>query len=312
VLRELVRYATLAANGHNTQPWRFELAADSVTLRPDATRRTPAVDPDDHHLWVSLGCATENLLQAAPALGRQGEATVTADGVRIALRPRAAARTSLFDAIIRRQSTRGLYDGKSLRPKELELLDSAAEVPGVTLIWITSPDRLEGLGRFVTRGVQAQMADVAFVSELEQWIRFSEADALGTRDGLFSRASGNPTLPRWLGSRLFPLFFTVDTETKKYTEQLRSSAGAIAFVGAGESKAHWVDVGRAYQRFALQAAALDIRNSFLNQPVEVPQLRREFAQWLGLGSARPDLVVRFGRGRPLTSSLRRPVDAVVE
>ena len=48
-LRELVRYATLAANGHNTQPWAFALERDAVTIQPDLARRTPAVDPDNHH-----------------------------------------------------------------------------------------------------------------------------------------------------------------------------------------------------------------------------------------------------------------------
>ena len=63
LLRELVRYATLAASSHNTQPWRFALDAGAITIQADLSRRTPAVDPDDHHLWVSLGCAAENLVQ---------------------------------------------------------------------------------------------------------------------------------------------------------------------------------------------------------------------------------------------------------
>jgi hypothetical protein len=75
--------------------------------------------------------------------------------------------------------------------------------------------------------------------------------------------------------------------------------------------AHWVEVGRAYQRFALLAASLGIRNAFVNQPVEVPSLREQFAQWLGLEETRPDLVVRFGRGPLMPPSLRRPVDAVI-
>jgi hypothetical protein len=32
---------------------------------------------------------------------------------------------------------------------------------------------------------------------------------------------------------------------------------------------------------------------------------------LGLESGRPDLVVRFGRGAEMPSSLRRPVEAVI-
>ena len=71
-LADLVRYATLAPNGHNTQPWRFLARVGGISVVPDFSRRTPIVDPDDHHLWVSLGCAVENLLIAAAARGQAG------------------------------------------------------------------------------------------------------------------------------------------------------------------------------------------------------------------------------------------------
>jgi hypothetical protein len=45
----------------------FDLSPDRISIRPDFSRRTPVVDPDDHHIWVSLGCATENMLIAAAA-----------------------------------------------------------------------------------------------------------------------------------------------------------------------------------------------------------------------------------------------------
>lgn len=77
-LKELVRIATLAANGHNTQPLKFRLAAQSVSILPDTSRRTKVVDPDNHHLFVSLGCATENLAIAGAALGRGSEVTIAA------------------------------------------------------------------------------------------------------------------------------------------------------------------------------------------------------------------------------------------
>jgi len=93
---------------------------------------------------------------------------------------------------------------------------------------------------------------------------------------------------------------------------VRSSPGIAVFVGLAADKAHWVEVGRCYEGFALQATALGIRNAFLNQPVEVAALRPPFAAALGLTDQRPDLVVRFGRGPVLPRSLRRPVDAVLD
>lgn len=310
-LHELVRYATLAANGHNTQPWRFALESDAVTIRPDASRRTPAVDPDDHHLWVSLGCATENLLQAALANGLLGDVSVADEAVHIALRPVPVQRSAMFDAIVRRQCTRSRYDGSALSAQDIETLNSVSSSPTVSVQWLLDKTRLEGVVDFVSRGVKAQMADAAFVAELKNWIRFSHHDAVATRDGLFSASSANPVLPHWLGSRAFNLVFTSDSEIERYTKQLRSSAGVAVFVAAKADIAHWVDVGRAYQRFALQATAMNVRNAFLNQPVEVPAVRHEFASWLGVGAARPDLVVRFGRAAPLPQSLRRPVESVL-
>jgi len=45
--------------------------------------------------------------------------------------------------------------------------------------------------------------------------------------------------------------------------------------------------------------------------VEVTRLRPQLAAFLGVGERRPDLVVRFGRGPKLPTSLRRPVEAVL-
>jgi hypothetical protein len=67
--RDLIRYATLAASSHNTQPWKFRIRQDSITVLPDFSRRCPAVDPDDSHLFKSLGCAAENIVHAAAAQG---------------------------------------------------------------------------------------------------------------------------------------------------------------------------------------------------------------------------------------------------
>jgi hypothetical protein len=65
IRRELVRLAVMAASSHNTQLWKFALTDRSLAVLPDWTRRTPVVDPDDHHLFVSLECATENIVHGA-------------------------------------------------------------------------------------------------------------------------------------------------------------------------------------------------------------------------------------------------------
>jgi hypothetical protein len=311
--QDLVRFATLAPSSHNTQCWKFTLSDRAITVAPDLARRCPAVDPDDHHVFVSLGCATENLAQAAAAYGRHAEVLFdsTNDTIHVLLNPTPPRASSLFNAITARQCTRGDYDGQPLSNAELSLLERAGTSSQVRLLLLTERVAMERVLDHVVQANSLQMADAAFIKELKTWIRFNGADAVRTKDGLFSGASGNPAIPSWLGELAFSWFFRPSAENDKYARQIRSSAGLAVFVGQAADKAHWVEVGRCYERFALQATALGIRNAFLNQPVEVVAVRSRFASTLGLVGQRPDLVVRFGRGPTLPRSLRRPVQAVL-
>jgi hypothetical protein len=310
-LRDLVRQATLAASSHNTQPWKFRLAEQSIAILPDFTRRTPVVDPDDHHLFVSLGCATENLVHAALASGLHADVRIQADAIDVAFDETTPVRSALLEAIPVRQCSRSIYDGQRLAAKELHALENVAQGDGVHLIVMTAAPQIETVLDYVTRGNTVQIGDPKFVEELKTWIRFNEAEAVRTRDGLFSRATGNPTVPRWLGTRLLGALLTPKSENDKCAKQLRSSAGVIVFVSDANDRRNWVEVGRCYERLALQATALGIRTAFLNQPVEVAPLRSQFATWLNLGARRPDLVVRFGRGPEMPRSLRLPIEQVL-
>ena len=311
LLQELVRSATLAANSHNTQPWNFGLSSDAISIRPDLSRRTPVVDPDEHHLWVSLGCATENLVLAAAALGMHGDVAFSPQEVHVALDNAAPVRSPLVNAIFQRQCTRSEYDGQPVPNDVLQELTRAADRGAVHLLLLTERAKVEGVLGYVTQGNSAQIRNPAFVKELKRWIRFNEAAALATGDGLFSRLTGNPTLPDWLGNGMFGMLLSEKSENEKCVKQLRSSFGVAIFVGERADSASWFEVGRAYEHFALTATALGISTAFVNQPVEVPAVRTQFAQWLGLGAARPDLVVRFGRGPQMPYSLRRPVTDVI-
>ena len=118
-------------------------------------------------------------------------------------------------------------------------------------------------------------------------------------------------MPEWIGGHLFDAFYTKDSENTKYRDHIRSSAGIAVFIGDRADPEHWINVGRSFERFALQATVLGIRNAHINQPIEVPTVRPEFARWLGMPDIRPDLVVRFGRAPALPMSLRRPVEDVI-
>jgi hypothetical protein len=311
---DLIRFATLAPNGHNTQPWRFSVDGGTISISPDLARRTPVVDPDDHHLFVGLGCAAENLLLAGAAHGRPGAVllhSADADRIDVSLGKGVMDPNPLYRAIPARQSTRSVYTGRAIPLHHLKLLEQAALMEGVSLVLITDPKRRNNVLDYVLQGNSRQMDNPAFIRELKQWIRFNPAQALERRDGLFGPSSGNPAVPGFAGKTLFDWVFDKESENQKYMNQIRSSSAIAIFTGDKADKDHWVRVGRSFQRLALQATALGIRHAHINQPVEEPQLRAQLAGWLGAPATRPDLVIRLGYAPALPMSLRRPAKDVL-
>ncbi len=313
-LRELVRLATLAASSHNTQPWKFRLGRESIAILPDFERRCPVVDPDDAHLFKSLGCAAENLVHAAAAYGYA--ATVSfdaiAESVVVRLQPSSTPRqTDLFRAITVRQCTKTLYDGSTVSNEQLRALELAGQGPSVRTIFLTDQKQMEAVVDYVNQGNRAQLSDPAFRRELISWIRFSPDEALRTGDGLSGRTGGQPSMPRWLAQFLIPFVLTPKAQANADARNIRSSSAVAIFVAAGDDKTAWLEIGRAYERLALQAAAFELRNAFINQPIEVRSLRPQFESWLGLKGERAHLIVRIGRAPLAPYSLRRPVNEVI-
>ena len=311
-LRGIIRYATLAANGHNAQPWKFALLPNAIEIHPDYSRRLPAVDPADRELWISLGCALENLLVGARAMGYAPEVTYpeARNLIRIDLTPDAPRRDSLFHAIPSRQCTRTEYDGKPIAPKQLSQLQNLSLEPGIAAQVTVEPTGLATIADYVHQSTLRQYAITPFRQELIHWLRFNKKEAVAALDGLYSACTGNPTVPRWLGQ-----WFVAGAEPRDQADadvkKLRSSAGAVVITSASESKGDWVRTGQVYQRMALQLTAWNIKSAFLNQPVEVENVRSQLQSALGLSTTRPQLLVRFGYANSMPRSLRRPVEQVL-
>jgi hypothetical protein len=313
-LREMVRAATLAANSHNTQPWRYRVAADRIDIVPDFTRRTPIVDPDDHHLFASLGAAAENVVVAARHYGRTADVVVpaTADGeIAIHLARATSDDSPLFEAIAERQSSRSTYDASVVANDTLNDLASITSADGVETLMITDTQQREDILELVLAGNRAQLDDGAFRAELKSWLRFNPGIAARTKDGLLSAASGNPSLPEWLGPLMYDLTVKADGDNEKVAAQMRSSSGLVVFSAATDDPAGWVAAGRAYERFALAATRAGLQHAFVNQAVELTVQREQLQSLLSLGTRRADMIVRIGRGPKLPRSLRRPVDDVL-
>ena len=315
-MTNLIRAATLAASSHNTQPWKFVVRRDNIEIHPDKSRQLLVLDPQGRELWISLGCALENLLVAAHATGYATAVTYpdTEEIIRVRLSTDSVQSSPLFAAISLRQNTRSLYDAQPVRQTVLKQLQAVRVEPGVSVQFVLEPSELKTVLEYVNQGNLKQYADPAFVQELISWLRFTKKDALASLDGLYTRSSGNPEVPRWLGQMVVggtKPQGQADADAAKF----RSSSGAVVIASETDDRAAWVRSGQVYERLALQMTVLGVQSAFLNQPIEVDSVRRPFQSALGLGSALPQLLMRFGHTpagtAALPESLRRPVSQVL-
>ena len=209
-----------------------------------------------------------------------------------------------------RQCTRNEYDKQTIPNADLQKLDSLPKESGVTMRLFTDAKQIEPLIEYVKEGDRRQYGNKAYVDELVTWLRFNDDEAVKSRDGLFSRCTGNPAAPRWLG-QLFVSLSVTDSQAKTDEKNIQSSSGMALFVSERDDRAAWVNTGRIYERFALTTTALGIKSAFMNQPAQVPEVRSQLQSYLSLGNSYPQVLVRFGYANAMPRSLRRSVEQVL-
>ncbi|HEY8367775.1 MAG TPA: hypothetical protein VIM86_00490 [Thermodesulfobacteriota bacterium] len=314
-MKRLIGYAVLAPSTHNTQPWRFAIDGPVVRILPDTSRRLPVVDPEDRELFISLGCALENLVLAARHEGYEPTVDLfppdEPDGcLRVRLTPARPVPSPLVDAIARRQTNRRDYDGRPIPKADLARLAAVPCEPGVFVHVRSDPAAFETVVDLVREADRRQLDDEAFRNELAAWIRFNAADATFRGDGLAAGSLGVPEAPRWVGEWGLKFVLTGVRQAVKDERLVRSSSALALLTTATDDRCAWVAAGRTFERFALTATTLGVQLAHLNAPCEVPGLRADVTRRLEV-EGHAQLLLRLGYAPPLPRAPRRPVDAVL-
>ena len=175
----LLNYAVLAPSSHNSQPWKFNVTNESILVFADRSRGLQVADRDQRELYVSIGCALENLIVAADHFGYNsslvyfpGEKDLVA---KVVLQPAAnplnpSRDARLFSAILSRQTNRNPYEPQAISEADLETMKSLSSDEDVS-IFITRDSAIKkGFQDLVVQANGIQYSDANFKSELGHWL----------------------------------------------------------------------------------------------------------------------------------------------
>jgi Hemerythrin HHE cation binding domain len=316
-LAYLVRYAIRAPSSHNSQPWRFRLAGDTLDLLADRTRALPVVDPDDRELVMSCGAALLHLHVAARHYGHALDVDLLPDPsdsdllarVRLeeALRPTYDEKL-LFWAMPHRRTNRHAFEPRPLPDGLLEILAAAAEEEGAWLALVDGERERLDLADLVSQADIRQLHDPRFRRELAAWVHPSRTHA---RDGMSANGLGLPALLSTIGPFAIRTFDLGKGTAARHRKLLDASPALLVLGTPGDDPADRLRAGQALARVLLRAAQDDVSASFLNQPVEVLDLRPRVAELAGR-TGRAQAVLRLGFGPQVQATPRRPVSEVLD
>jgi nitroreductase len=248
----LLGYAILAPSTRNTQPWRFAVEVNTVHLFADFGRGLRISDPDGRQLYISLGCALENLLVAAEYFGfrhevryfpERGNAELAASVVFAPGVTWSPARCGItLDAIVRRHNDNGAYRPLPV-PEEVRRRLRACREESELRLDLTDD-------RFFRRWV-------------DQLTR--EADRLKFADPAFRKELGY-----WIGQGLFG------------KPRVVSRLGGLALLGlvSATSDTHLAHVrtGQLFERLWLAGTAVGVSVHPMSQTMRLPKLRAALAE----------------------------------
>jgi Nitroreductase family len=311
-----VRYALLAPSGHNAQPWLFGIDGDTIELYADRTRALPVIDPLDREMIISCGAALLNLRVALGHFGFRETLELIPSNVAPDLLARVHVTTngtlsledeSLFGAIPKRHTSRQRFSNRPLSPELMSALTEQAGKEGVWLRFVEGSERRAAVIDLINGGEVILWGSKHFRRELAAWVHPRRSRR---HEGIPGYAQGLGDLVSLLEPTVAHLDEPGSREADKDGDAPAQCPALAVLETDDDSQVDWLATGQALERVLLRAQVDGVSASFLNQPLEVHELRSKVSDVMGKAGF-PQLILRLGYGPQIKSTPRRPVEDVL-
>ncbi|OYR49376.1 Acg family FMN-binding oxidoreductase [Halorubrum sp. Ea8] len=284
----LLRYAILAPSSHNSQPWEFRVTGNEIDVGADESRWLEAADPEKRELYISVGCALENLCIAAEHFGFDPQIAYhgpnNADYVAtVTLLDDAEVSTSrpseLFGALTTRYTSHEPFENRLLGDGIYEKLKALVVEDDVSLHLVDNSDIKTAISELQVEADRLLMEDPAYRKELGHWI------GLG--------ALGSSWLMARIGQAVVTHLDIGDREAKKNSTLIESAPVLGVLTAASDDSTAQVRTGQAFERVALLATTDGVAVHPMSQTLERPELRARLGELLDTAGV-PQHLFRLG------------------
>ncbi len=205
-IQTLVEAGGMAPSGGNIQPWRVRSLPDRLELRLHPQRSDSFIDVGRLASLMALGSFAENVCVAAPALGLQhrvevhGFTSLDEPVVSVHFTGRTDRQTHPHAAALEQRCTnRQPWDGAELGEGEIGALsDVIADLPGYDLHVCSGAEPKARAAEILGRADVVRMRHPVLHEQMFSEVRWSEAEARATGDGVDVRTLEVPTPAVWV------------------------------------------------------------------------------------------------------------------
>ncbi|MFP4528961.1 MAG: Acg family FMN-binding oxidoreductase [Candidatus Kapaibacterium sp.] len=301
-MESMLHYASLAANGHNTQPWRVKVKSPTeAILFLDKSRLLPAVDPDNREAIISLGAFAENFAIGAKNEGYDAEFDIIAnsphdgDFAQIKLNPANAGNFELRK-IETRRTVRSNFGSREISDADFKYITGGDSEHFDFVGADSQSGKFIAVAAVEATRVQTWRDDAQ--RELSQWIRWSKAIANDRRDGITPEMLDITGIARLIVGWLYkPKNVMTDSFRKRSVDiaakSVKNHGGWIMVTSPDNSMKDWFNTGRRTQRMLLNIRERDIAIHPMNQMIEEKDIATEVQKKLA-GSGHIQLMLRAG------------------
>jgi hypothetical protein len=214
----------------------------------------------------------------------------------------------LFPAIVYRATNRGHFAAEPVPQPLIEQLIAEAAAEGVTLVPAATARTREAVAELVSEADALQFADSRFRRELASWIHPRRA-----LDGMPAFSQGVPGLVEFgtpIAGMVLRTFDVGSGVAARHHALVEGSPLLLCFGTTHDKPVDWLFAGQALERVLLRARLQGYDASYLNQPIELPEMRERLRETLDMRDT-PQLLIRLGKGPAPARTPRRPPIEVV-